>query len=146
MNYFKTSFTIKWSDVDPYMHLRNSVYLDFGDQTRIAYFREHGYPFHKFITSGYGPVILRSSCEYMREVLLDETITLDCQCFFLSRDFSRWGIQHNVRKQDQTLACILRVEGGFLDLSKRKLIQPEERIQEIIRNIPTTKDFKVEIL
>ncbi|XLS30928.1 acyl-CoA thioesterase [Flavobacteriaceae bacterium M23B6Z8] len=137
MEIFKTTYIVKWADVDPYMHLRNSVYLDLGDHTRIAYFKANNYPFSQFIKSGYGPVILKTSSEYLREVLLDDKVTIDCFRYYLSEDYKRWGIQHNIRKEDQSIACILKVEGGFLDLKRRKLTIPEEQVKQIMQNIPT---------
>lgn len=143
MNTFLATFKVKWCDVDPYQHLRNSVYQDYGDHTRIEYFSKNGYPFKRFIDAQYGPVILKTSCEYLREVLLDEHITLDCHCFLRTSDYTRWGIQHNVRKEDKTLAAVLKIEGGFLDLRKRKLITPDEHVKKIMYNMPKTNDFRV---
>ena len=137
---FQEQFKVKWADVDPYMHLRNTVYVDFADQTRVAYFHSRGYDFKRFIQEGYGPVILKVTSTYLKEVVLHEAISIDCKAAYIAEDSTRWIIVHQVFKENGSLAATIRVEGGFLDLSKRKLTAPHQDVKDIMAAMDKTDD------
>ena len=132
MNEFITSFEVKWSDVDPNMHLRHTVYLDYADQTRIRFFEQQGLSFKRLLELNVGPIIFGTQSNFLKEVLLSEDITYDCRLLELSTDGRKWGIKHNVYKSDGKLAAELTYKGAWLDIKARKLTVPPEEVRNIM--------------
>lgn len=132
MKTFTTTFEVKWSEVDPNMHLRHTVYLDYADQTRIRFFEQHGVPFNQLMRLNVGPIIFGTQSNFLKEVLLNETITLDCQLLDLSEDGRKWSIKHNVYKENGVLAAELIYIGAWLDLKARKVTAPPAEVQQVM--------------
>lgn len=132
MSDFTTQFEVKWAEVDPNMHLRHTVYLDFADQARIRFFNHHNLPFVKLQQMGIGPIIFGTQTNFLKEVLLSEKITLDCNLIELSADGRKWHVKHHVYKEDGTLAAELNYRGAWLDLKIRKIVAPPEEVSRVM--------------
>ncbi|TRX57703.1 acyl-CoA thioesterase [Fulvivirga sp. M361] len=132
MNEFRTSFEVRWSDVDPNMHLRHTVYLDYADQTRIRFFEQQGLSFNRLLELNVGPIIFGTQSNFLKEVLLSEEVTYDCRLLELSSDGRKWVIKHNVYKSDGQLAAELTYKGAWFDLKARKLTVPPEEVRNVM--------------
>lgn len=132
MQKYTTQFEVKWADVDPNMHMRHTVYLDYADQTRIRFFNDNGLPFNRLQELGVGPVIFGTQTNFLREVMLSEKVTLDCHLMELSPGGRKWVIKHFVYKEDGTVAAELVYRGAWLDLRARKIVSPPEDIAEVM--------------
>lgn len=89
MNYFKKQFEVRWADVDPNMHLRQTAFVDYTDQVRVAYFNSKGFSFLNFRKLRIGPIVFKVTSNYKKEVHLSELITVNCKLDFLSDDFRK---------------------------------------------------------
>ncbi|ELR72121.1 hypothetical protein C900_01863 [Fulvivirga imtechensis AK7] len=132
MKQFITRFEVKWSDVDPNMHLRHTVYLDYADQARIRFFDRNGLAFRRLQELGVGPIIFGTQTNYLREIMLTEKLSMDCHLVELSPDGRKWHIRHNVYKEDGTLAAELNYRGAWLDLQARKIVAPPEEVTRVM--------------
>ena len=132
MKQFTTKFEVKWADVDPNMHLRHSVYLDYADQARIRFFNQNGLPFRRLQELGVGPIIFGTQANFMREIMLAEKLSMDCHLIELSPDGRKWHIRHYVYKEDGTLAAELNYRGAWLDLKVRKIVVPPEDVVRVM--------------
>ncbi|MBL6447199.1 thioesterase family protein [Fulvivirga sp. 29W222] len=139
MRKYTTQFEVKWSDVDPNMHMRHTVYLDYADQTRIRFFNDHGLPFNKLQQLGIGPIIFGTQTDFKREVMLSEKVTLDCHLIELSPNGRKWIIKHYVYKEDGTVAAELTYRGAWLDLRARKVVAPPEEIAAVMNKMEKTE-------
>jgi len=128
MNSFSIKFNVKWSDVDPNMHLRHSVYMDFSDQTRIKYFDSKGVSFLDFRELQIGPILFSTTNQFYKEVLLNERVTVNCKLSEVSPDFRKWTIIHEIFKENSDLAAVITANGAWLDLRLRKIIAPPQNI------------------
>ena len=140
---FTHTLEVRWVDIDINWHMRNTAYADGGTETRITYLAQHGFPFQRFQEMEFGPVILREETKYFREVRLGERITYDFLLAGHSEDGSHFELHHDVRREDGTLAAVLRVEGGWMDVVRRKLRKPPADLFEAMQAIPRTDDFRV---
>ncbi|UII33019.1 thioesterase family protein [Fulvivirga ulvae] len=139
MKKYTTQFEVKWSDVDPNMHMRHTVYLDYADQTRIRFFNDNGVPFNRLQQLGIGPIIFGTQSDFRREVILAEKVTFDCHLIELSPDGRKWVIKHYVYKEDGAVAAELIYRGAWLDLKARKVVAPPEEIAAVMSKMERTE-------
>lgn len=143
MKKFTTKFEVKWADVDPNMHLRHTVYLDYADQARIRFFNENGLPFSELQRLGIGPIIFGTQSNFRKEVLLSEKVTLDCALVGQSPDGRKWHIRHTVYKENGAVAAELEYRGAWLDLRARKLAVPPEEVVNVMNLMGKETDRQI---
>lgn len=123
MTYSKT-FTVRWADMDPNVHMRHSAYTDYAAQVRLDFLADQGFPMHRFAELGLGPILFREDTRFLKEIHLSETIRVTAELGGLSADGSRWRIIHTIYKADGREAAVVAVDGAWLDLKLRKLTVP----------------------
>ncbi len=141
MNIYSKKFEVLWASIDANNHMRHSSYNDYAAQARIAYFHDHGFPINMFKRLDLGPILFKEETYFIREVNLNESITVSCSCAALRKDGSKWKIFHEIYKPELTLACRIYVDGAWLDLQKRKTIVPPKALKDMLINMPRTDDF-----
>lgn len=139
---FEKVFEVRWSEIDVNWHMRNTAYAELGTSTRVAFLAENGFPPEEFVNLGFGPVILREETKYMREVRLGHEVTYTLALSGLSEDGSHFEMHHDVMLDGEVRAAILRVEGSWMDLSARKLRTPPTALDEAMRRLDRTADFR----
>lgn len=135
-------FNVIWANLDPNNHMRHTAYNDYAAQVRVRMFDEFGFPLHKIMKMGYGPLLFQENTTFIKEVRMNETITVDCAAFALRTDKKIWKFRHQVFNSEDELACKIEVTGAFLDLKARKIVTPPEEISNMLDQIPTTDDFE----
>ena len=80
---------------------------------------------------------------YLREVRLGQKVDLNFLLAGVSEEGSHWELHHDVSHPDGELAATLRLEGGWLSLTQRRLIRPPEELGRLISDLPRTDDFRV---
>lgn len=142
MQNFTKELQVRWSDLDPNVHLRHSVYYDWGAYSRISFFDENKLTTGLLQQLQIGPILFREECVFKREIRLGDKVTIDLRLLKSKKDYSRWAIQHNIIKNGDTLSAILTVEGAWLDVVKRKLTVPPEEAQQVIAAMPMDEKFE----
>jgi acyl-CoA thioester hydrolase len=142
METFIQDVQVRWSDLDPNVHLRHSVYYDWGAFCRIAFLNEHQMTTELMQRLQIGPILFREECIFKREIRLGDKVTISLQVLRAKKDFSRWTIQHTVVKNDDTVAAILTVEGAWLDTAKRKLATPPIEVLSAFSQMPLDVNFQ----
>jgi acyl-CoA thioester hydrolase len=140
-SYSKT-YEVIWADMDPNRHMRHSVYNDYAAQTRVALFQDFGYSIEKFAKMGLGPILFREETKFFKEIALSEEITVTCQTQKMRKDGTRWTFLHEIFKEDGDKAAEIVVDGAWLDLKKRKLGTPNDKMLEVMNQFPRTDDFE----
>lgn len=135
MNSFSLKFQVKWSDVDPNMHLRNSVYMDFTDQVRIKFFHVNGISLLDFRRMHIGPILFSTTTNFRREILINEEVKVNCKLAMMTEDGRKWEILHEVFKENGELAATVIASGAWMDLTKRKLTTPPVEIVRIFDDL-----------
>ncbi|WP_299824720.1 acyl-CoA thioesterase [uncultured Pontibacter sp.] len=132
---------VMWSHLDANMHMRHSAYADFAAQARIEALDELGLDLKIFQKLHIGPILFREETTYLREVGINENLTVTTALTKSKKDGSRWGIRHEIFKADGVKAAVINVEGAWIDTFKRKLAALPEDLAEHFNQIPKSADF-----
>ena len=142
MQKFIKTFEVKWADVDPNNHLRNTVYVDYTDHVRFSYFESQGIDYNYIRELGVGPIFFKVCTTYYKEVHLHETVTVNLKLIRLSEDGGRWAFEHDIIKENGKVAAKVVVEGAFLNLHTRKLAKPSEKMNEAVRKLERVENYE----
>jgi acyl-CoA thioester hydrolase len=124
------------------MHMRHSAYADFAAQARIEILDEMGLDMKTFQKLHIGPILFREETTYLREVGVNETITVTTELIKAKKDGSRWSIRHELFKADGVKAAVIIVEGAWIDVLKRKLATLPEELADHFMQIKRSADFE----
>ncbi len=142
MSDFRREYRVIWANLDPNRHMRHTAYNDFAAQLRVEFFTEMGMSIEKLVEMGIGPILFREDTRFLREVHLNELITVGLSVSKARKDGSKWSIRHSIYKESGELSCTIDVEGSWLDLENRKIIAPPQALMNIMLNAPRTQDFE----
>lgn len=130
-----------WAQVDANMHLRHSAYADFAAQARIAWLNALGLDFSTFQRLKMGPILFREELQYLREVGINDTVTIHSVLTKARQDGSRWSIRHELYRGDGVKAAIILVDGAWIDVVQRKLAPLPEALAAKFMQLPKADDF-----
>jgi len=139
---FSRVIQLRWSDLDPNFHIRHSVYYDWGAFVRIEFLNQFGLNHHVMQELKFGPILFREECVFRKEIRSGDEINMDLKLLRSKKDFSRWSIQHQITKNDGTLCSVLTVDGAWIDVVKRKLSSPPEKVSEVFAMMPKAESFE----
>ena len=131
-----------WGDMDANGHMANVAYLNKCVDARMSFFEQHAFPVSEFVKRRLGPVVRRDEVDYFREVALLEPITVTLALGGLAPDGSRFRLINEILRADGKLAARVRTEGGWLDLTTRRLIAAPPEIFAALRRLPHSEDFE----
>jgi len=140
---FIDDISIRWSDLDPNYHVRHSVYYDWGAQSRARYIMGQGLTPAIMQREHFGPILFREEALFKKELHFGDRLSIDCRASKLRRDYSRFSMQHRIRRGEE-LCAIINVDGAWLDTQSRKLIIPPPMGLDLIDQMPRTEDFQWE--
>ena len=141
MNDFISGVEIRWSDLDPNLHLRHSVYYDFGAFARIDFFTRNGITSEIMLQHNIGPILFREECVFKKEIRFGDKVTINIKLDNVNRNYSRWRIVHEIFKTNDLIAALITVDGAWLDTQKRKLAIPPDIFKTMFELIPKTNNF-----
>ncbi len=142
MEKFIKTVQIRWSDLDPNFHLRHSVYYDWGAMCRVEFLNEHGLTAAIMARLHFGPILFREESVFKKEIQLQDIVTIDLRLLKSRRDYSRWTIQHSIRKNGEAVAAILTCDGAWLDTNQRKLAAPPAEVAHVFEKMPMDENFQ----
>ena len=142
MESYVIDIQVRWSDLDPNIHLRHSVYYDWGAISRIEFLNNHGLSTDRMKELQIGPILFREECIFKREIKLGDKVTINLELVSAKKDYSRWTIRHTIIKNNDTVAAILNMDGAWLDITKRKLAVPPPEVAAAFSEMPVAKDFQ----
>jgi acyl-CoA thioester hydrolase len=142
MQKYTKQFDVIWADLDPNRHMRHTAYNDYAAQVRVAFMDDNGIGFDEMEKLMLGPVLFKEETHFLSEVRMGERITVDLQIAGLSLDGERWKMVHQVFKSDGSLSAVIKVEGAWMDMVKRKLKQPPKELVNKFNELPKTDDYQ----
>ena len=144
MEAFKQEFHVRWSDLDPNMHMRHTAYADLCAATRFNFLNSLGFTMKKFAEIKIGPIIFNENINYLAEVLPGDKVTVNVRMAGVSKDGRKWEMFHEIfRNTDNKLAATLSIKGAWFDIAKRKVTFPPADLEKTIDSLPKTDDFKI---
>ena len=141
MDAFSRRFTVRWADCDMNGHMRNTAYSEYGTDVRVAFLEHAGFPLQRIAELGIGPVLRREEIDYLRELTLGETIVVDLRQLGLSADGSHFRFRHDFARADGKPAARIVLEGGWVDLRRRKLTAPPEPLARAFDALPRAEGW-----
>jgi acyl-CoA thioester hydrolase len=142
MKEYITQVQIRWSDLDSNVHLRHSVYYDWGALSRINFLTSHGLTTELMQQLQFGPILFREECVFKREIRLGDAVTISLELIRAKRNYSKWSIRHTIIKSGDTVAAILIVDGAWIDTAKRKLAIPPAEVSNAFLEMPVAEDME----
>lgn len=140
---FCQSFHVRWSDLDPNLHMRHTAYLDLCAATRFSYLQSLGFDMAKFAELKVGPVIFNENITYRKEVRAGEKVKVNVRVSGLSADGRKWRMhQEIIKESDGQLAATLEITGAWFNVVNRKLQAPPEILKQNMDQLPRTEDFQ----
>jgi len=139
---FEQILIVGWRDLDANAHMANTAYLDKSVDVRIAYMTSRGVTMADLRRRQVGPFAMRDELEYRREFVLKDTVRATLEVSGLADDGSRWRLRNAFFRGDD-LAAEVRTLGGWVDLTQRKLIAPDDDVRDVWRSLDQTDDFEV---
>lgn len=142
MDSFTRDIQVRWSDLDPNVHLRHSVYYDWGATCRIEFLHASGLTAGLMTELQFGPILFREECVFRKEIRLGDKVSINLRLLKSRRDYSRWSIKHEILKNGDTISAIIVVDGAWLDTVKRKLAAPPEQVSGVFSQMPLADEFQ----
>lgn len=138
---FERPLQLRWSDMDPNMHIRHSVYYDFGAQVRTEFLFAHGVTPAEMIRHRIGPVLFREEAQFRKELKFGDQLIMTLEIVKLKRDGSRFSIRHLIMKGEEVCAT-LHVDGAWINQDLRKLAAPPDSFFSAFDEMPKANDFE----
>ncbi len=142
MDNYKIDVQLRWADMDPNFHLRHSIYYDWGALARIDFLEKHGLTTSVMQRLQFGLILLREECIFRKEIRIGDKVSVDLKVVAARKDYSRWTIRHEIKKNSDTLSAILTVDGAWLNVAIRKLAIPPGEVIRVFETMPRDEDFK----
>ena len=143
MNTYSKTYRIRFSDIDANRHVNNAVYIDAAGEIRYEFFAENGFPPERFEQLGISPVYTKITTQFLREVLLGETVTITFTLTGLSPQGMFWKVHHDFIKSNGKKAVSMDMEGTILDLTIRKPVPSNEDLMRVFQLIPRSEGFEI---
>ena len=139
---FNKDFEVIWADMDPNRHMRHTAYNNYAAQVRVAFMAENGLSLEEMEKLQLAPVLFKEETYFLSEIRMGEHIKVDIQIAGLSADGERWKMLHHIHRSDGKLSAIIKVEGAWIDMEKRKLKAPPESLVLNFNELPKTADYQ----
>lgn len=137
---YKKSVEVRWSDLDPNFHMLHSKYYDLGAYIRMCFFVENGITQSELQAHRIGPILLREECTFRKEVKFGDSVEIDLHITKARRNLIRWSIDHHITRNGE-LAAVIKVDGSWINLDRRKIATPPERFVAVFERMPRSADF-----
>jgi acyl-CoA thioester hydrolase len=126
---------VRWDDIDANGHAGNTAYSVYATDARLTHLAEHGFAVARLAEMRVGPVLFSEALTYRRELRLGDTITTTVELAALSATGHRWALHHRILREDD-LAATVHVTGAWIDLDRRKLIEPPAELFAVFDALP----------
>jgi acyl-CoA thioester hydrolase len=140
--YAKTVYA-GWSDLDVNGHMRNTAYLEKASDVRQMFLSEHGFPPEEFLGLRLGPVVSKDEVEYFKEIGIEQGIRVTCSLAGHATDGSRFLLRNEIFRPNGQLSARVTSDGGWLDLSTRRLVAPPLKLVAVMEKLERTNDFRI---
>ncbi len=122
MRTFRYEHTVTANEIDGFNHVNNAAYLVIFERARWAILDDLGTQWADIAASGVGPLVLAAELNFVREVLLGETVTVETH--FEPTSPRRFNVQHRMLGPDGGLRALGTIRGAFFNFVQRKIVEP----------------------
>lgn len=141
MSLFTCQVDIRWADVDLNQHVRHSVYYDLGAHTRMRFLEYAGFDANTLFRLGLGPILFHEQCSFIREIKMNDTVTINILKGNMKADGSQWSLHHEIHNSAGIKCAHISVKGAWMDISKRKITSPPSELQDQMNNLDPGSEY-----
>ncbi|HWR32371.1 MAG TPA: acyl-CoA thioesterase [Chitinophagaceae bacterium] len=142
MEPFILPLQIRWADIDSNVHVRHSVYYDWATMCRLIFLEKYGLTAAMMQRLQFGPVIFREECVFRKEIKHGDEVAINLKLVKGRRDYSRWTIVHEIKKNEDTLCAIVSIDGAWMNVAERKLFIPPAEVTQVFQQMPLDESFQ----
>lgn len=130
MKIFKSQVQVRWSDLDPNMHLANQSYMSFTSFARMKALNEMGFTTLHMKEWQRGPIIFEEKFNFFREILPDTTVYIHTRVSAMSEDRVLFEFEHDLYDEQGNHKAKSKIFGCWLDFTTRKISKtlPEDML------------------
>lgn len=132
---------VLWAQIDANRHLRHSAYADFCAQARSNMLKAVGLSLEEFAKNNIGPILFREELIYLREIHLDEFVTVEIEITKLDLNNGRFSFKHSIFKENGVKSAEVNIDGAWLDLNERRLTNISEGWYLLLEAIPKAENY-----
>ena len=122
INDFLYSAIIGKEYLDIYGHVNHAHYLTILENARWEYYHQKGIDQQKIIDDQIGPVVLKASITYKKEITENEKVKIISEN--LGYVHGLWKLRQTILKEDGRVSATVDFLFGLFSLIERKLIDP----------------------
>jgi acyl-CoA thioester hydrolase len=142
MKEFKMPVQVRWADIDANFHLRHSVYYDWAAMCRLDFLQAKGLTPSLMQKLNFGPILFREECVFRKEISYHDKVGINLKIMKARKDFSRWTITHEIKKDPGILCAIVTVDGAWINTIERKLFIPPAEVAQVFGQMPMDAGFQ----
>ena len=139
---FLKEFEIRWSDVDANRHLGNFAYINMMSHARMAALEHIGFGHKTMAKLQIGPIVLRESIHYFKEVFPGQKLRVGVALKSLSNDHRFFSFEQRFYLDNGENVALGEMTGSFISLLTRKISAPQKEILDGFNLIPKAEDFE----
>lgn len=136
-------FEVRWNDLDANRHLANSSYVNYMSHTRMSFMIDNGLGHKTMIDHNIGPVVFFEHLHYFRESGMQGKIRVSFELGGVSEDGMFFRFIHNFYDEKGRNLAYCEMQGGWIDLTSRKLTPLAPQLVQQLQSAPKSKDFKI---
>ncbi len=140
---FEVTFKTIWANFDPNRHMRHTAYSDYAAEVRARFFLKHDLSLEEFAKMHIGPVIFKEETVYYKEIKMGTDISVNMQLTAATENLDRWEFTHQIFNDKKEVSAIVKVQGAWIDLQKRKLTGLPAEVLQKLQSLPKSEDFKI---
>jgi acyl-CoA thioester hydrolase len=123
---------IRWSDLDPNVHVRHSRYYDWGAQMRMKMLFDAGITMKLMKRHSVGVILMEENCRFRREVKWGDQPYMVSQWTTIPENPQLFEFEHQLFKGEGVFCAEIKVRGAWMNTEQRKLSAPPLAIQNLI--------------
>jgi acyl-CoA thioester hydrolase len=136
----KHTFKIRWQDLDANRHVANTSYMSLGIDMRMFLFESIGLTQAYFEEQQIGPVMLRETYFYLKEIMPFSEVTINLQLVGISEDKRFMKLRHEYYSEGE-LSAVCNFLFVIFSLEKRKMIVAPEQFLEAMEQLDKAEDY-----
>jgi len=90
----------------------------------------------------FGLIIFREECVFRKEINYGDKVNINLKLIKGKRDYSRWTIINEIKKNEKTLCALITIDGAWLNTIERKLFIPPAEAAHIFQQMPSDENFQ----
>ena len=132
----KLALRIDWSEMDLFGHVNNVAYFKYIQAARVNYWEISGLA-AVFGTTKTGPILLSTSCQFIKPLFYPGNITMESRIEFIKN--TSFGIHHRILNGDGEVCAEARDVIVTFDFNKNEKVPVPESFRNAVEEIEGRK-------